>query len=520
MSAGPTLSCFTFNVAVGCNLLNGNATIGSGFAIADGLILTARHSLFPENIKTEEPEHANGPVKIRWWHSRDKDFSSTSGRNSNGFIEACETGGNRGVVWECKSLDAAIVECRTPQDLGVRRFRFGSPAPKEFEFEACPHAANVEKDHRPVRVTGRCHDPSGQDNFFQLTQTLNSARSISHWRGASGAAIFVEDEIVGIVSRAREAGDVILQGVTSKAILEKIKIENGKLFNRIFPENDLLPKVERLVCLFLECDCSRLLIEKIAANIPSPNGSKTSTFIARKLTSLSAEEISELICSILENSSAREQQDLLSDAERLANLLFISKIYRNDSQAVRDAREISNNNFHQVSVGSFTSVEVIAASSEGRPIRFKKDGHVGPMPIGHACCASPPEGGNNQDPVSDLIDDMSAVDASQVGGIIDQALSSYWGEYKVPATGQLDVVDRHNSAVETLRRKSKRKNFVRPYLPILSKSSDLDNIKSWRNSASKYSQMDFYTLDLSDQASDLKELRPLLEVLDVIKGDV
>lgn len=197
-------------VAVKARKSNGKWTIGTGFPVARGLILTARHVVVPYEKAT--------PICIRWWHCGDPGFGPADGPGGDGFLEA-------EIVWEDQGLDVALLTAPHPDGFGFVDLSDTTPARTAITCEGFPTGARLGNSTETIRIDGTVHSPHASHGFCQLDTTRDPEDS-GDWGGLSGALVFPVDRGTGsaiaILTNARPAmGDNrTLHAVPTAAILQ------------------------------------------------------------------------------------------------------------------------------------------------------------------------------------------------------------------------------------------------------------------------------------------------------------
>lgn len=165
---------------------DGMGRIGTGYPIAKDRILTARHVLFPKDLKPA------ADFKIRWHHWRD------SGKPAGQW----QTVGRDRIVWPgTTELDAAVIAFAFPEEAaGWRSLSARNPATgMAWESEGFPDVGKRDDNSRvPVPMRGGTYKRADRAKECWLDVTA-PPQVAADWRGASGSPVFVLSQIVGII---------------------------------------------------------------------------------------------------------------------------------------------------------------------------------------------------------------------------------------------------------------------------------------------------------------------------------
>ncbi len=167
--------------------------IGTGYPVAENLILTSRH--------TVKPEQCTGQIQVRWHYLTDEDALD------KGWITLAV----EDVVWEGEGeLDAVLLRC--PRSEKAQGKGWGMIADKKPPFDKSwqstgfPRATRYENECDPDDVSGTTESMADQADHFVLNVT-SKPKNFAMWKGASGMPVFVDNEILGVVRSVPENFD-------------------------------------------------------------------------------------------------------------------------------------------------------------------------------------------------------------------------------------------------------------------------------------------------------------------------
>ncbi len=168
-----------------------DGAVGTGCALENDLMLTARHVVQPPN------RNHNHPIKVRWYALRDQIANS-------GWVDL-DPDDAKAIRWTGEAdLDAALLNCPRPEPLrDIPAYRLAADPPAglpAWESRGFPRASAVDAKAEPGDFHGKVMSMSGiGDRLLSLSSELKAGDAQQDWSGASGMPVLVGDTLVGIV---------------------------------------------------------------------------------------------------------------------------------------------------------------------------------------------------------------------------------------------------------------------------------------------------------------------------------
>lgn len=165
----------------------GTGRIGTGYPIAKDRILTARHVLFPADLKLA------ADFELRWHNLRNTGKPAGRWQKVNRKQQ---------IIWPgTQELDAAVIEFAFPEEvndwrnLSARNHATGMP----WESQGFPDVGKRDDNSRvPVPMRGGIYKRADRAKECWLDVTA-PPQVAADWQGASGSPVFVLSQIVGIL---------------------------------------------------------------------------------------------------------------------------------------------------------------------------------------------------------------------------------------------------------------------------------------------------------------------------------
>jgi hypothetical protein len=174
--------------------------VGSGYFVTANLVLTACHVV---------PKDDNTPISVR---VEDGDPRWREGR----------------VIWREESLDAALIQVFPPLPHSTEEMHWSERPPEKnsaWNSTAYPEASDFgedgkERERKSAGLDGTLFvQGGGGQGLKQLELGVNNPPPLKEWSGISGAPVFVDDKLVGMVTSAVFEGKR-LYGVPAPALLQ------------------------------------------------------------------------------------------------------------------------------------------------------------------------------------------------------------------------------------------------------------------------------------------------------------
>ncbi len=213
-------------------------SIGTGYPVAEDLILTSRHVVNPEQGDRKYP------IQVRWHYYTDRDAPD------KGWI----TLSSDDIAWEGEGeMDAALLRCPRPERAQGKGWGMIAdkkpPFDKSWQSQGFPAATRYENVRNPDDVSGTTESMADQADYFVLNVT-SQPEEVEMWKGASGMPVFVHNEILGVVRSVPENFDgkklyavPIWKMLQDKAFREYLGLDRRKEY-----EKQLEKDIKELLC--------------------------------------------------------------------------------------------------------------------------------------------------------------------------------------------------------------------------------------------------------------------------------
>ena len=262
-------------VQIFANDTDGDACIGTGYAIGNNLVLTARHVVYASN-RAEKPN-----LKLVWPE-----------HNKYEVLFA-----DKDIIFDDKNNDIAIICCpeETPFSPPVQTLLVSEPkATNKWSTRGYFRAAKEDDERTDKGLAGTIQGV--KSSVLELSPEPNIVAK-NGWAGLSGAPIFIGDKLAGVISHHYKTLDKYLLGVPIPAMLtdktfckaikysvtKKIPKENGQ-FNQL-----LIQRISKALSHPNAEPLRQGLIEELDIDIEEDKR-KQLTEVARQLLMLETDE--------------------------------------------------------------------------------------------------------------------------------------------------------------------------------------------------------------------------------------
>ncbi|MEI2808626.1 MAG: hypothetical protein V9G18_22555 [Albidovulum sp.] len=188
--------------------VDGTGRVGTGYPVAKDRILTARHVLFPEDLKPAADFY------IRWHDWRDTEKPAGRWQPVN----------REQIIWPgTQELDAAVIAFAFPEEVaGWRSLSARNPATgMPWESEGFPDVGKRDDSSRvPVPMRGGIYKRADRAKGCWL-DVIAPPKVAADWRGASGSPVFVLSQIVGIIIEVPPGFSGMLTALPASRLLDE-----------------------------------------------------------------------------------------------------------------------------------------------------------------------------------------------------------------------------------------------------------------------------------------------------------
>jgi hypothetical protein len=351
--------------------------IGTGYPVGKGLLMTARHVLFPADRDEDYP------IQLRWRHPGLRD-------GERDWIPIDD------ILWQSPSeLDVALIRARFPQAIDSWGFLAASKPDDTMEWASEGFAKAGGKDddkRRPVAMKGETCSAGDTANQFEL---LNRAPVADDqlWQGASGSPVFVGRRIIGIIISCPEnfnAGRLratpcwkLLEDAGFRAAIGYDEQQTRRKAYKTQVSNLLKTSGEARQSLAAE-------LNEASDALAGKDAKQQADYLAERLLKL---EIESLIQTGRKAQQALQQQQLDIPAAQLSKAIraLLPGVYDfGVIQGLRTDGMTTGQGFLSLPASIHTVAEIIMAGYDGREAEYRNPDR---FPRGAYCLPLSPEGG-------------------------------------------------------------------------------------------------------------------------------
>lgn len=356
---------------------NGEGCIATGYPVASGLILTARHMLHPEDRDEDKP------IEVRWYHQAAP-------------ARAWRPIGS--IAWEDEALDVALLCCAFPE--GLRDWGVPSTDPPRdtmrWVSEGFARAGRKEDgNRRPVGLQGRAYSMAEAAQEFELG--VDDPTSLADgWRGLSGCPVFVDQKILGVVKTCPANFDARRLKATP---MWRLHEHPGFRKHLGYPERErqLREMLDAVAGLLAPCPkATEALVGELSGNGGRIDAGKRPEDLADALMRLRFEDllpklnrIHDALCRDAKNTASADATAVEELSARLLPVIY-------DAAVIEGTRtRVTGGQVALMSLPSATRTlaEIIMAGTDRRPSEFRPAAGELDFPLGLLALPDPPESG-------------------------------------------------------------------------------------------------------------------------------
>lgn len=363
---------------------------GTGYPVAEDLILTSRHVVAPENPNTP------ALIEVKWFYDQPADKKPPAWTKAD-------------LVWTgAGDLDAALIRCprpaflrKFPLDHLIERKPTGN---EEWESTGFALANKRGKVRKPGEFGGTVRSMADAAPFFEVvegappTGTPQEPIAEEQWGGASGMPIFIASGILGILCQIPpKHGNKKLEAVP---VWRLLRDEGFKKALGIDKERERRHEEARdalLYWLILSEPLRVALGEAVGIGLFGDPKSQANA-LADKLLETEIDKAIQDIYRAWDRLGG--QRCRVEDRAALCEIIGLILPVRYDEGVIDCARarcSIPEAVFLELPAGIETVAEVIMAGIYGRPARFKPLRDRDTFPEGADALSEPPESGFDSD---------------------------------------------------------------------------------------------------------------------------
>jgi hypothetical protein len=362
-------------------IVGGEGLVATGYPVAPGRILTARHVLYPEDREKDKP------IEVRWYHL------SGPARAWRSVPAA---------VWEDQTLDTALLACEFPE--GIHGWgSLSGEKPRDHRpwcSEGFARAGKREDGSRkPVPLKGECC--SMADTAQEFVVDVDAATTLPNgWKGASGSPVFVADGIIGVIKTcpANFDGRRLEATPVWRILLDPVFRSCVGLDERA----DRLEEIRADLAKSLR-SCPRVmefLRRELDVAVQTSNADLWAEDLAQALTEKAIEELLPKLNRAHHKLWEEPRETVVREGPALAKVAGLTMPVLFNWAVIQYAqRQVSGGQIALVSlpVATKTVAEIVMAGTDKRPAEFRAPAAEREFPVGTLCLPAPPEGGIDPD---------------------------------------------------------------------------------------------------------------------------
>lgn len=357
-----------FFVQVRVDLGNGNSLISTGYPIGPSHVLTAWHGLI-----TEKFVPTPGCISIHWLHLRNKQ------------TEVCKV---ESILWSCADLDAAVLEITMP-DVPIT---FGVLSSKEADpnsvWESRGYAAvgRDESLQEPTELKGSSFSAGTFDKNMVLSNEAEtnpkSSRDVNlDWKGISGAAVFQNGKIIGLINSVEGAFDGKRITATRSVALVNSAVF-ASLYDSILDDASALAgerinaRERRILSILENHDSLRTeILKRLGERGYNPASASADAVVDFLLSRVPEHEATAIIVFVQNQYSNAGEMDSAAKTQELLYEILPAIFGPYGLQLVLQRLESATGALVSLPVGQGSIVEAVMAAADDRSVRYRMHGN-------------------------------------------------------------------------------------------------------------------------------------------------
>jgi len=360
--------------------------VGTGCSVSDGLVLTARHVVFPKNCE---------PIIVY--------FGAVHGNNTPGncipvsLEEGC-------IAWDGgESLDAVFLRCPRPNDWRGSSVSW-APTMESRKWHSRGYPRTVSVEATPLAPAGfdGVLEPTIEEDGFALSTVKVPPPEANGWKGASGMPLFCSNS-GGILGLAYE----VAQGFEGKkiSVVPSWKLFENEQFKALIQKDDeafqkfRAEMRERLATILFGNQSVALALQK-HYGVNKSNTQERAAEIAEKIAKSQPDDFLTHLYQIQYGEPGRSGLTVDAELQTIADIMHVALPILNDPdvrQAVQEASSSMASIVVKLGIATRTVAEIAMAQADGYAASFMRVSSSEPDPPGRFALDPLPVAGRDPD---------------------------------------------------------------------------------------------------------------------------